>query len=403
MGRYADYARIAFKQLMRKKGRIILTALGIAIGVAALVGIVSLGEGIRSQSIDMIKEQSDLTFIEVTPDIRDGTVIPLTDSKVKALSGISGIVTAVPAVKASFATTRQTYLGIVGMESGGFEELLEPEYSSGGPYDGKGIVLGHDIEEKLRRNEGLREGDDLTVLIRDYGESGAPEDRTEVFAVNGVLGERDDEFDNLVLMDIDTLMEIKGYGDSYDLVYVRVDSPDNVLEVAESIKKMGLGVSGAFEEIESVNKLMDTVILVLSFFTGVSLIIGALMIVNTMVISVFERTREIGITMAVGASRKDVICLILLECLYLGIIGGIIGDILGIGLSAGINIVGKPFIISQLGEGFSSFYDSDITLITGWLLLEGLVIAVILSVLSGIYPALKAANLNPVDAIRAGR
>ena len=166
---------------------------------------------------------------------------------------------------------------------------------------------------------------------------------------------------------------------------------------------MGLGVSGAFEEIESVNKLMDTVILVLSFFTGVSLIIGALMIVNTMVISVFERTREIGITMAVGASRKDVICLILLECLYLGIIGGIIGDILGIGLSAGINIVGKPFIISQLGEGFSSFYDSDITLITGWLLLEGLVIAVILSVLSGIYPALKAANLNPVDAIRAGR
>lgn len=403
MGRYFDYAHIAYRQLIRKKARIILTALGIAIGVAALVGIVSLGEGIRYQSVEMIKEQSDLTFIEVAPDIREGTVIPLTESKVSAISQISGVSVAVPVIKGSFASTRQTYLGVVGMDGPGFLEFLEPEFISGGSFEGEGVVLGHDIEEKLRRNEGLREGDDLKVLIRDYSESGMPEDRSEVFSVNGVLGERDDEFDNYLLMDIATLADIKSYTDRYDAVYVRVDSPENVLSVANEIRSMGLGVSGAFEEIESVNRLMDIVILVLSFFTGVSLIIGALMIMNTMVISVFERTREIGITMAIGASRADVISLILIECLYIGVIGGVFGDILGCGLSAGINMVGKPFIISQLGEGFSAFYESDITLVTWWLLLEGVIIAVVLSVISGIYPALKAANLNPVEAIRSGR
>lgn len=403
MGKYVDYAAVSFRQLMRKKARILLTALGIAIGVAALVGIVSLGEGIRYQSIEMIKDQSDLTFIEVTPDVREGTIIPLTESKLNAISGIPGIVVAVPVISADFSSTRQTYIGAAGMGREGFETLLEPEYESGGSFEGTGVVLGHDIAEKLKRNEGLREEDGLTVLIRDYSESGMPEDRSETFSVNGVLEERDDEFDDLLLMDIGKLSDVRGYGDRFDSVYVRVDSPDNVLEIANEIKGMGLGVSGAFEEIESVNRLMDAVILVLSFFTGVSLIIGALMIINTMVISVFERTREIGITMAIGASRKDVILMILIECLYLGIIGGVIGDILGVGLSAGINVVGKPFIISQLGEGFSSFYDSDITLVTAWLLLEGLLVAVILSVLSGIYPAVKAANLNPVEAIRAGR
>jgi len=172
-----------------------------------------------------------------------------------------------------------------------------------------------------------------------------------------------------------------------------------VFAVAEDIQSMGLTVNGAFRQIESVNRLMDIVILFLSIFAAISLVVGALMIVNTMVMAVYERTREIGVSMAVGASQGDVITLILMECFYIGAIGGILGDLLGLLFSWIINTVGKAYLIARMGDLFSGFARYDLALVTPQILIFGFLIAVVLSLVSGIYPAVKAARLNPVEAI----
>jgi len=292
----------------------------------------------------------------------------------------------------------------MGIDPTGIGNVIKPKYLKGdliepGP---RQAVLGHDLAETLQRYEGVRLGDTIPIMIREYDEDGMPVDEEVDFTLVGVLQERDDQFDQLMLIDRGVAQELRGGESSFDGVLIRADNPDNVFAVVDGIKDLGLTATGSFEQIESVNQLMDVVVLLLAFFAGVALIVGALMIMNTMITSVFERTREIGITMAIGASPGDVVQLILYECLFIGLIGGVLGDLLGIAFAGAINVFGKPFIIAQLGDTFATFSEADITLITPEVLVLGIVISIVLSQLSGFYPALKAARLNPVTAIRTG-
>jgi len=403
--KFLDYLRFSAKQVNRKRMRVLLTALGIAIGIAAVIGTVSLGEGIRYQAVNAIQAQSDLTLIEVSADVRDGTVQYITAAKTAQIASISDVTSSAPVLRDAWASERQTYLGVMGVGAEEIAGVIDPEYMTGRAFaaSSREVVLGHDLAEKLRRYEGMRLDEPFRVVVRQYDETGMPEDQRLDLIPVGVLQERGDQFDNLMLTDMSLVRDIRDAGGISDSVLVRVNSPAAVGGVVSEVLALGLAANGAFEEIESVNRLMDLVVLMLAFFAGVSLIVGALMIVNTMITSIYERIGEIGITMAVGASPADVVSLILFECLYIGLIGGIIGDLLGIAFSGLINLVGKPFVIAQLGEAFAGFESADITIITPGMLVMGILIAVVLSLLSGIYPALKASRLNPVDAIASAR
>jgi len=402
MVKLVDYAKLSARQVRKKRMRVFLTAFGIAIGIAAVVGIISLGEGIRYQAIETIKQQSDLTLIEVTGSVRDGTVIPITESKAAQIASLPHVESAGPVYRISLATMRQTYLDVIGIRGEDFQAVFSPKYTIGTLYTASSndVVLGHDISAKLQKYEGIRPGDLFTVMIRDYDEKGVPRDRKLAITSVGVLQERGDQLDNVLLMDTASALRMVNESMPYSAVYVRVDSPENVFTVVDEINAMGLSANGAFKQIESVNRLMDIVILFLSIFAAISLIIGALMIVNTMVMSVYERTREIGVSMAVGASQGDVVTLILIECLYIGAIGGILGDLLGIAFSFAINTLGKAYLLSQLGDLLSGFARYDLAIVTPQILVLGFLVAVFLSFISGIYPAIKAARLNPVEAIR---
>jgi putative ABC transport system permease protein len=291
---------------------------------------------------------------------------------------------------------------VLAVRSDEIDRVLNLRYASGRAFvpATPEVIFGADLRDRLLRNEGIRVGDIFTAFVRDYDASGMPVDRQVPLSVSGALADRDDQFDRFVLIDMETAKRIRGEEKGFDTVFVRVDDPDEVFGVVNRINAEGLEAEGAFEQIRAVNQFMDAVLIVFMLFAAFALVVGGLMITTTMITSVYERTREIGITMAVGASENDVVRLVLYECLLIGVLGGAAGNILGIIFTTALNTFGKPLIIARLGPDFSGIFGTEIARLSPGLMVLGMAIAIIFSLLAGIYPALKATRMNPVDAIR---
>jgi putative ABC transport system permease protein len=403
--RLVEFFQFAVRQLFRRKFRVILTVAGIAIGVAALVGTVALGEGIRTQAVDAIRTQSDLTLIEALPGVEGNVLQLVTPTRAAAAGSLSGVAASTPVVRGTFATRGQTYVQVVGIPADGLDGVLHPTYLRGSGFaaGSNEVVFGAALGEKLQRYEGVRIGDPLVLIRRSYDAQGRPVDEETTVVPAGVMEERGDAYDQVLLMDLDLAVRL-GEGDGgYSGILIRAEGPDRVFSVAEGVRSLGLSPRGSFEQIEAVNRMMDMVVIFLGIFAGLSLLVGGLMIASTMITSVYERTREIGIAMAVGASEGDVMEMILAECAVLGVIGGVCGDLLGVSFAAVLNMLGGPFLASRFGDAFAGLLDTEIALVTWPLLAAGLLLAVGLSLLAGLYPAWKASRLNPVEAIRSGR
>ncbi|MGB4579098.1 MAG: FtsX-like permease family protein [Methanoculleus sp.] len=402
IGREVEFLRLSARQLRSKRLRVVLTVIGIAIGVAAIIGVVALGEGIRYQAIETVKTQSDLTLIEVHPQTDQEVTQLITQARVDHLRSIPHVTAAAPVFSDSYATKKQTFLQILAVRADEIDEVLRLKYTSGGVFSPRAneVVVGADLGTMLQRNEGIRMGDPFIAMVREYDEQGMPSDKEVSLAIVGALGGRDDKFDRMMLIDMESAAAIRGSGQGYDTVFVRVDDPDRVFSVVDRITSQGLEASGAFEQIRAVNQFMDAVMIVFMIFAAFALVVGGMMITTTMTTSVYERTREIGITMAIGASENDVIRLVLYECLLIGVIGGALGGVFGALFTSVMNVAGRPFIIAQLGPEFSSIFGSEIARLSPGLLLAGLGIAVVFSLVAGVYPARKATRMNPVEAIR---
>lgn len=395
---------LASRQLGRKKLRVFLIVLGIAIGVAAVIGVTALGEGIRVQAVEQIKSQHDLTTIDVSAGVGEGSITLITDSKLNAIETDEHVLFVAPFVKDSYVTQNNTYLAVKGITPEYKRIHSDLQLEQGNWFEaGKKsneIVLGYDVAKRLSTIEDLELGDRFNAKIRLYGEGDRPTDKTTTFIISGILKSAGDEHDNQVLVDL-TEAKALDEKDAYDGAEVKVDDPASAASVLTRIERLGLGAHSAQDVIDEVNKLMTAITLILGFFSGISLVVGALMVVNTMIISVYERTKEIGLTKALGASDYDIMKMFLAECLIIGILGGVFGDLLGICFSMMIDIVGKPFLVSALGSDLGAGLQSgSITVITPWMLAAGFAISLILSIVSGLYPARRAARLNPLDALR---
>lgn len=182
----------------------------------------------------------------------------------------------------------------------------------------------------------------------------------------------------------------------FDIIFVQVDSADNVEGLATAIENdLGVGAVTAEEFLEQFLRIFTIVSIVLAAIGGIALLVAAVGIVNTMVMAVMERTKEIGVLKAVGASRRTVWAIFTFEAALLGFWGGVIG----IGTGYGLTLIANYFVNRELaGEGFAG--SENLAELPWWLALGVVAFTTLIGVIAGLYPAARAARLKPVDALR---
>jgi len=181
---------------------------------------------------------------------------------------------------------------------------------------------------------------------------------------------------------------------TYTTLQVRVKSPKDVQTVEDAIKKMGFNTFSIVDATKSLRQFFAVLDLFLGIFGSLALAVASIGIINTLVMAILERRREIGIMKAIGASDNDVRGLFFAEAGAMGIFGGVLGVALGWTIGRVINLGTNIYLRRQ------HFPPEQIWSVPWWLVMSAVVFSIVVSLLSGLYPASRAARLDPVQALR---
>jgi len=392
-----DKFLLAFRSIRERRTRSILTVLGIAVGIAAIVSLMSVGYGLEEAIAGELTGFADL--ISVVPGkISGATYVELggfTDRDVKDLQRIGGIKDIVPM---SLAAAEVEYR----------DERI-PIFIFGG--DSK--ELGDFYVEPVGLKEGrwLRENDYKACVI---GDRVANELFDEVIHVNDKLLINDEKFivigvfekaSTLYSADVDpniflTLRAAKDALQTEEIQYimVRVYNIDEAEAIAEEIQDTindnhgvddfatAVTMGSALEQIGTVFNIVRGVLVGIA---AIALVVASIGIMNTMLMSVMERTHEIGVMKAIGAKSSDVLSLFLLESGMVSLLGGLVGCGSGVIVAKVISLAASTALGIEM-----------IAVVKPAVLLGGMAVAMVVGVLSGFYPARKASQMSPVEAVR---
>ncbi len=401
-----DYIRIASKSLVRRKLRSWLTMIGIFIGIAAVVSLISLGAGLKLAVANQFNilgaeritiQASGLNFGPPGSFVAN----PLTKEDLKNVQKITGVEVAAGRLVSNgiVEVDQKTYVTFVASvphkedERKWLEEVANLDIEKGRmlrSQDKYKVIIGNDFHEKQKLGINLDVGDSLIINGVDFEIIGINE-RKGAFTVDGVL-----------VINEDVYREIFDEEDTYNIIVAKSQSRDDIDLVSERISKElrksrnveegkeDFEVQTNVQSLQSINQTLDIVTIFLTGIASISLVVGGIGIMNTMYTSVLERKSDIGIMKAIGARNKDIFLLFFTESGFLGLAGGLIGVLMGVGLGKFVEFVGQSVLgTALLKASFSS------ELIIGSLLFSFIVGAV-----AGTLPALGAAKLNPVDALR---
>jgi putative ABC transport system permease protein len=384
---FKEYFAIAFRSVYAHKIRALLTTLGVIIGVASVILLMSLGNSARSEAAAQIQGLgSNLIFISVDdqqgnlPDnwldlIQEGAKIDAYSQLVS--SSVSYTVEGqTNNVSISGVNEKYAYINSLGMDQGRFLSEFDLQY------DTPVVVLGSKIPDLLFPNQEVINN---TLVIK-----GMP------FTVVGVAEERGTNFggdnDMMVYVPITYASRLSGFFNPSKTFYLAAESEETIdftLNRVNTFLNYSLPSENQFfafsqtQIIGVLDTVLDLLTTLLSGIASISLIVGGIGIMNIMLVTVRERTKEIGIRKALGARQSQILSQFLIEAVIITLLGGILGLI--------ISYIGT-LIISEL-SGFTVILGLDAVMLA-------LVFSITIGVAFGIYPAYKASKLEPVEALR---
>jgi putative ABC transport system permease protein len=248
----------------------------------------------------------------------------------------------------------------------------------------------------------------LRAVLIKWTSDGEEIRKTVNIRVVGILKETRGMADGNIYMNLDEVTTYSEWArgtrinrnkEGYSYLIVKADDPDVVLDVADQINALGYMANTPQSYLEGINSFFLVLQIIFGGVGAIALLVAAIGIANTMTMSILERTREIGLMKAVGATNRDVLSIFLGEAAGIGFVGGLGGVILGWGASAVLNIVALSYFASQAASGRGPL-PSAAAATPAWLPLFALVFATVVGLLSGLYPALRAATLVPVNALK---
>lgn len=187
----------------------------------------------------------------------------------------------------------------------------------------------------------------------------------------------------------------EGQTEGYDSAVVRVSDPVELTEVRKKITELGFGSFSIVDELDQIRTVFLIIDSVLGLLGGISLLVASFGIANTMIMSILERTREIGIMKAIGAEDREIKLIFFVEAAVIGVVGGVIGVLVAWGIDGLANRLAYRFILKPQGASFIDFFD-----LPPYLWLGAILFALIVSILAALYPASRAARIDPVRALR---
>lgn len=464
---WMDLLRMSVSNLRRRKLRTFLTVLGVVIGTASIVVMISLGLGMQQAMYQEIEQYGGLTTVKVygaqsgdrmmyyDGESQEESEKYVDDACIEDLKKLDHVLTVDPVYNMSGLLLKGSYEGyadILAMtpealkernitlskgrlpeENSGQLELVYGnqvlmnfyEKGSGEGYWDTGELPDIDLEKDslfliLDQDAYYSSSEGASMDMGMQDEEGAssaakPVQKHVVRACGLVAGGAEDYNANSysVFCDLETLKKvlkkefsgrvIPGQPQTkngkpmknfcYSYAQLKVDDVDNVATVSNQLKELGYNVETNAEYMDSMKKQMAIIQAVLGGIGAVSLFVAAIGIANTMMMSIYERTKEIGVMKVLGCSLSNIRQMFLMEAAFIGFFGGIVGNILSLIMSAIMNLLAGK---AQMLDG------ANISYIPVWLILASIGFAMLVGILAGYFPAKRAMKLSPLEAIRNG-
>ena len=427
-----DLFELAVRNLRQSKLRNGLTTVGIAVGVASLVAMLSLGVGLQQLATRRLAGSGmfDTVFVTSKQDFRGfdreedrkdqhpENAPVLDESSRDKMAHLEYVTEVEPEVRVmgQIVYDGQTHFGFVtglpmsARENEAFDNLQGKFFS--GSDAGEVILLNDFAKELDPKNPKELIGREVTLRYGEHQSLAADADssgRPQIPAAQTSGSSKSDDNYGFSVVRKSQLLKVVGIideepyggmrtvsrgGKTYMTLTVRVKDPGKVAQVQDAISKMGFRTFSVLDATKSLRRFFTVLDLFLGIFGSLALAVATLAIVNTLVMAVLERRREIGIMKAIGASDRDVKRLFFAEAGAMGFFGGVLGIALGFAIGKAINVGTSVYLHRH------QLPSEAVWILPPWLIGAAIAFSIVVSLLAGLYPASRAARLDPVQTLK---